>query len=122
MNTNGKRSENTQREEGQQERPKGLHLQQSPSATDGSNDRKERSQSILVHIENSSKERSILLQEAKTLEDLRQGIFREIPAFYSDKFKLVFYQFPKSEPNRVPFQGDLSNLTEIYATVYLYKH
>jgi hypothetical protein len=123
MKPNGQRSENTSREERWQKRPERFHLQQSPSATDGSHDGEERTQSLLVHLENSTKDRTLHLQKAETVEDVRQGIFREIPDLSSNKFVLRFFLTPKGSLERTPIEGSvLPTISELYATVYLFKH
>ena len=121
MKPNGQRSENTSREEGRKEGSQGFRLQQSPSATDGSDDRKERSQGLLIHLENSSQDRTILLPKGKTLEDVRQGIFREVPGLSSSKLIVEFFNEPKTSGSRVPLKV-LPSQSELYATVYLFKH
>lgn len=118
----GRQSENTPRKEREQERFQPLHLQQSPSATDGSDDRKERNQPLLIHIENSSQNRSFFLQQVKTTEEVRQGLFREVPSLFCEKLIIQFFTVSKDSRNRVPIQGVLPNVSELYATVYLYKH
>lgn len=119
MNPNGQRTEDTSREKRREEGSQGFHLQQSPSATGRSNDG---TKGLLVHIENFNQTQSILLQEAKTIEDVRQGIFREIPSLSSNKLIVQVFVEPKGTANRLPIQGTFLQFSELYATVYLFKH
>ncbi len=118
---NGRYTTNTERKEREQERAQGVCLQQSPSATAGSDDRKERNQAFLVRIENSTEDRSFFFQ-AETTEEVRQEIFRLVPSLWSEKLTLHFFTEPKGTKNRVPIQGDLPPLEILYVTVYLLKH
>ncbi len=123
MKPNGQRSENASREERGQKRPERLRLQQSPSATDGGHDGKERVEPILVHIENSSKDRILTLPQAQTVEEIRQGIFREIPELSSPKLFLKFFLDPKGSIQRTPLEeSHVSTVSKVFATVYLFKH
>ncbi len=121
MNKDGYSTENSSRKERQQERTERLYLQQSPSASAGSNDRKEWSQEIRVRIENSSQDRTLYLQ-AKTTEEVRQRIFREIPSLFCNKLILQLFLEPMSIKGRIPIEGNLPPVSELYATVYLFRH
>ena len=121
MNKDGYSTQNSSRKEGQQEGSEKVCVQQSPCASAGSHDGKEWSQELCVQIENSSKDRTLYLQ-AKTAEEVRQGIFREIPSLFCDKLCLQFFLEPMSVKGRIPIEGNLPLVSELYATVYLFKH
>ncbi len=118
---NGRYTTNTERKEREQERAQGVCLQQSPSATAGSDDRKERNQAFLVRIENSTEDRSFFFQ-AETTEEVRQEIFRVIPSLFCEKLMIQFFTEPKGTKYRVPIEGVLPSLQILYATVCLLKH
>lgn len=122
MNTQDGRPKDTTGKERIEEGLQAFHLQQSPSATDGSHDRKERNHPLLIHIENSSQNRSFFLQQVKTTEEVRQGLFREVPSLFCEKLTICFFTAPMGSKERIPIQGNLGDITELYATVYLFKH
>lgn len=121
MIKDGYRPENPQRKERKQERTERCCVQQSPCASAGSIHRDEWNQKVLVRIENSSQDR-ILLVQAKTTEEVRETLFREIPGLCCNKLFVQFFLDPMTVKGRVPIEGDLSTISEVYATVYLYKH
>ena len=118
---NGRYTTNTQRKERNQERAQGFCLQQSPSATTGSDDRKERNQALLIRVENSAEDRDLFLH-VKTTEEVRQEIFRVIPSLFCEKLMIQFFTEPKGTKNRIPIEGVLPSLQILYATVCLLKH
>ena len=118
---NGRYTTNTERKEREQERAQGFCLQQSPSATAGSDDRKERNQALHIRIENSSEDRSFFFQ-AETTEEVRQELFRLVPSLFCEKLILQFFTEPKGTKNRIPIQGVIPPLQTLYATVCLLKH
>ena len=120
MSNNGQRPQDSQGAEGRQEGPTGFHLQQSPSATDGGDDGKEGT-SVLIHIENSSQRRSLLL-EASTTAEVKAGIFRVFPNLNCSSLCMEVFSSPYGSKGREPITGALPKGKELYATLYLAKH
>ena len=118
MSTNGQRPPDTKAEQRWQEGTQGFHLQQSPSAT-GGGDGREKGWKV-VHLENASQGRTFYLQ-AETSEEVMAGIFRESPSLLALNLGIRFFGVPKEVRHRVPLES-LSNLSEVWASVYLRKH
>lgn len=118
--TNGQPATDTSREEGWKEGSQGHHLQQSSSTTDGSSQGEKGR--LLLHIENARDNRSLFVTNARTTEEVRETLFREIPSLDSGKFVIYFYSASKEKRDRAPIEGRLSGISELYATVYLFKH
>ncbi len=117
---NGLRSADTQREERWKEGTQGLNLLQSQSATDGGSGGEEGTQ-LLVHLENASRKRDILLQ-ANTAEEVMAGIFREVPNLQCPQLWIELFLTPYGSQGRKPLIGVLPKVKELYATLYLRKH
>ena len=120
MSNNGHRPQDKEGTEGKQEGAQGPYLQQSPSATDGGDDGKE-GNPVLVHIENASEKRSLLIQ-ANTPEEVKAGIFRAFPSLNCPQLYLEVFSSPYGSKERKPLAGPLLNKQEVYATLYLTKH
>lgn len=118
MNNNGQRTEDTQGEQGWEEGPQGFHLQQSPSATDGGNEGEKGWK--VIHLENASQGRIFRIQ-ADTPAEVMAGIFREVPSLFTPKLTIELFSQAQGTNGRVPLLT-VSNLSEIWATVYLRKH
>lgn len=120
MRVNGQRTQDTQGAEGWKEGSQGLHLQQSPSATDGNACGKER-RTLTVYIENASQSRTLHLQ-AETAAEVMVGLFREVPSLNDPKLSLQLFTCPKGSEDRRPLVNSLEGLSQVWATVYLFKH
>lgn len=113
MSNNGQRPQDTKGEQGWKEGSEGLHLQQSPSATDGGSCGEKGWK--LIHLENVSQRRTLHLQ-ADTPAEVIACIFCEIPSLLTPKLTFGFFTKPLGEPERVPLQS-LSQHSEIWVTV-----
>lgn len=118
MSNNGQRPQDQEGDEGRQEMPQGFHLQQSPSATDGG-DGGEKGWKV-IHLENASQGRILRIQ-AETTAEVRAGIFREVPSLFTSKLTIELFSQPQGIMGRAPLQT-VSNISEVWATVYLRKH
>ena len=121
MNTQDGRPKDTTGKERIEEGLQAFHLQQSPSATDGSDVGKEGTSTLTVLLEGSDKARTLCLQ-ANTTEEVRQGIFRKIPSLWNEKIGIRFTRNPKESSPRLFFEGPVSHLSQLYAVIYLCRH
>jgi hypothetical protein len=120
MNYNGQRTENSKGGEGGQEGASGYHLQQSPSATDGGDGGKE-GHNILIHLENASQRRTLILQ-ANTTAEVKTGIFRAVPSLNCPQIQIELFASPYGSKDRQPILGHLPKQKQLYATLFLVKH
>jgi hypothetical protein len=118
MSNNGQQPKDPEREQGWQEGTKGFHLQQSPSATDGGFEGKKGWK--LVHLENTSQNRTFRVQ-ADTTEEVMSGIFHEVPGLFDFNLGIQLFSKPIGNDTRQPVET-ISALSELWATVYLRKH
>lgn len=121
MNTQDGRPKDTTGKERIEEGLQAFHLQQSPSATDGSDVGKEGTSTLTVLLEGSDKARTLCLQ-ANTTEEVRQAIFHKIPSLWNEKIGIRFTRNPKESSPRLFFEGPVSHLSQLYAVIYLCRH
>ncbi len=119
--TNGQPTTDTSREEGWQEGSKGLYLQQSSGATDGST-RGEEGRSLIINIENAREAKVFVAYGIQTAEEVRTEIFARYPAMKDPKLLLQVYSSRQGSKGRQVLEGLLPPLEEVWVTLYLRKH
>lgn len=120
-NTHGERSQDTQREQGWQEGSKGLYLQQSSGATNGSNCEQE-GRSIIVNIENTRDAKLFVVHNIKTTEEVKAEIFCRYPSLQNEKIGLGIFSGRQGTRGRIPIEGNIQSFEEVWVSVYLRKH
>jgi hypothetical protein len=123
MNTeaNGERSANTQREEGRKEEFKGFYLHKSSSATDRSYDRG-KGDTIIIHIENTSKPTSVTVHKEETKTSIKNKIYTAYPSLFSSSMGIEFFSAPIGSANRKVIEDPILDQNILWATIYLTKH